>query len=125
MDAPFETAEKKTGLGPVAGSDVRRHALSLSPGLTVIEGSRVPGSDRLHVRGPQQMPADPVAAGLDMTTRIATATERRVVTPTGDVGSGPHNSPAADVGDTAVPDAAPALPGTPTAEPSTPATAPA
>lgn len=58
--------------------------LSLSPGLRSVEDSKVPGTDRSHVIGPQQAAADPVLAGLDTQHNPMTRAEDRVITRTVD-----------------------------------------
>ena len=74
------------GAEPVAG-------LSVSPGLRELPNSKVPGTDRSHVHGPQQAPCDPMAAGLDVDHHPLTRAENRAVTLTGADGSGPHLIP--------------------------------
>jgi len=54
--------------------------LSVSPDLTEVPDSPVPGADRSHVYGPQQAAADPVLAGLDTQYDPATRNELRSMT---------------------------------------------
>jgi hypothetical protein len=71
---------------------------SLSPGLTHLQDSKVPGHDRHHVHGPQQAAVDPVAAGLETDHIPASAAENRVITRTGVIGSGNPESDAVSDG---------------------------
>ena len=86
-----QTAEAKFGIRD-AGSRPTQ-GLSQSPGLREIANSQVPRADYNHVHGPQQAPADPIAAGLDVAHHPLTRAENRAVTLTGEDGSGPHLLP--------------------------------
>lgn len=54
--------------------------LSVSPGLTEVPNSVVPGGEHSHVYGSQQAACDPVAAGLDVNHDPRTTADNRVVT---------------------------------------------
>ncbi|MEG3348405.1 hypothetical protein [Novacetimonas sp. GS1] len=82
MDTPYRTVEQISGVKPLTVDPTARNAQSLSPGLENIEGSTVPGTSRCHVRGPQQSPVDPAAAGLDTTRVVQSASERARATET-------------------------------------------
>ena len=69
---------------------------SVTHGLLEVPDSKVPGTDRAHVIGPQQAACDPVAAGIDVRQRPLTSQEDRVITRTGVIGSGARPSNALD-----------------------------
>lgn len=69
---------------------------SITHGLTEVPDSKVPGTERSHVMGPQQAACDPVAAGIDVRQRPLTSQEDRVITRTGVTGSGARPANALD-----------------------------
>ena len=104
-DLARRKAVAERSLRPFAGQ-------SVTHGLVEVEASKVPGTDRAHVMGPQQAACDPVAAGLDVRQRPLTSQEDRVVTRTGVIGSGARPANALDDSTIAVSDGShePALP---------------
>ena len=89
--------EAESTLRPFSGQ-------SVTHGLTEVPDSKVPGTDRSHVMGPQQAACDPVAAGLDVRQRPLTSQEDRVITRTGVIGSGARPANAMDESTFAVSD---------------------
>lgn len=85
-------AEMKERLEASAAAGDVPSGLSVTPGLVEVPGSYAPsmadGSRVAHVMGPQQAAVDPIAAGLDLRARPLTRNENRVVTQTGELGSG-------------------------------------
>lgn len=115
MDTPYRTVEQISGVKPLTVDPTARNAQSLAPGLENIEGSKVPGTSRCHVHGPQQSPVDPAAAGLDTTRVVQSASERARAAETE-----PAQRPAPVPPAPAAPAAAKVAPtGTPTATPPT------
>ena len=108
-DTPlFQTAAEATGMK--APTTLPTPGLSQSPGLEKIEGSTVPGLAHggtiNHVKGPQQAPVDPIAAGLDLGHNPQTRNENRAVTQTGEIAAGTR--PSTYGHPASVPQAAPA-----------------
>ncbi len=101
--APFSTAAKDHGIEDRAGlheSGLGHRGKSFTPGLTEVPNSKVPDGEHSHVVGPQQNACDPVRAGLATDFDPATMQESRVISRTGEVGSGPHiDGPPSEVND--------------------------
>lgn len=90
---PFQTAAEAHGMTSAADAHaegVFHQGKSFTPGLVEVPGSKVPGTERSHVHGPQQAPCDPIAAGLATERSPLTVNENRVISQTGEIGSGPR-----------------------------------
>lgn len=111
-DEPDKSSSQpyRLGVGGDPGVPPKR-GFSATPGLVPVEGSLTPanpmtGEQHPHVHGPQQAPADPVAAGLD-TEYVAPVN----AAPASPVGAGPHR--AFTLGGETTPTAPPPPPASP------------